>query len=209
MKADAPTLSEHLLAEARLFVVYPNRVRRAKRAADFVEKTLGPRIVEVGFAAKRKGPSIETVPSETHAKLLNEFFAKKLVSEVPAYVSRRRLIQPVEATIAVPRQVSVYLEQATWSFVYGLWDASVALARACLEAAIEDRVGRLIGKQQRDLSVWIAEAHRARSLNAEQIQRAKQIKDMGNIVLHERNATAEEAERVALSLRTFLAAEYR
>jgi hypothetical protein len=49
----------------------------------------------------------------------------------------------------------------------------VALARACLEAAIEDRIGYCIGRQARELKVWIGEAEQKRLMSNEQLKNAR------------------------------------
>lgn len=200
MKAKAATLSAHLLEEAQKFIAYPNRVRRAKAEAEFVEETLWPLVLQLGVVQKGKALPLQG--------LLDEFFVKKLVGEVPEYVDRTRLLPTVEHAGAVPRQVNLYLEQASWCFVLGLWDGVVALSRACLEAALEDRVGERAGRQMRDLKGWIAEAEKLR-LDAGQLKRARDIQVLGNKVLHERSATPGEAKLAILTLRAFVTSAYR
>jgi hypothetical protein len=105
--------------------------------------------------------------------MLDEFYSKKLLAEIPGIVERAMMLSPLESQMNIPRQVNVYLEQATRAFVAGLWDGAVALARACLEAAFEDRIGYFIGRQARELKVWIGEAEQKRLMSNEQLKNAR------------------------------------
>lgn len=202
MKATAPTLSEHLLIEARKFSVYPRRVRKAKTAAAFVEKTLRPFVIQLGIVAKGRALPLQ--------QLLDEFYTKRVLEDVPSYVRRTKQLEPLEVGASVPRQVNLYVEQASWSFVLGQWDAAVALSRACVEEVAEDTVGRHVGKAaKRELQEWILEADRKRIWNSEQVKRAKAVQVLGNTVLHQRSATAEEAEQVVTAVRALVAQAYR
>jgi hypothetical protein len=59
--------------------------------------------------------------------------ARRILAEVPGTVDRALALRPLESGTTVPRQVNVYLEQATRAFVAGLWDGTVALARSWSE----------------------------------------------------------------------------
>jgi hypothetical protein len=207
MKATAPTLSEHLLLEAKRFRGYPGLAGRGKlnRAVTALwdEKAL-----------PSSARSLEWIMPEGHVfratpSLLNEYYSKQLLAEVPGIVTRASALQPLESGKAVPRQVNMYHEQATRSYVAGLWDGAVALARACLEEALEDQAGKYLGHQQRDLSVWIAEAERKHLLPAIQLSRSRVIQGFGNAVLHERSAIESEAEQAVRALRDLLGDLYR
>lgn len=91
----------------------------------------------------------------------------------------------------------------------GLWDGAVALARACLEETLEDRIGRRIGHQKRELNTWLSEAERLRLLTRDQLTRARSIQASGNFVLHDRSATEEEARDAIQALRILLSELYR
>jgi hypothetical protein len=204
MKATASTLSEHLLAEARRFMGYPGLVRRGRSTADLWDKKLlpaGARTQE-WIVPKGKGFALPDC-------LLNEYYSKTLLEEVPGFVAWAAALTPVECAGQVPRQVNVYLEQATRSFVVGLWDGAVALARACLEEAFEDRIGHHIGHQKRELFKWIAAAERKRLISPAQLGRLKTIQALGNRVLHEASATEAEALKAISSLRDALRDFYR
>ena len=80
MKSLEPTLSEHLLVEARKFSVYPRRVRKAKAAAEFVERTLRPHVIRLGVIERGKAFPL--------SNLLDEFYSKRLLE--------RKLPRPVD-----------------------------------------------------------------------------------------------------------------
>ena len=207
MKATAPTLSEHLLAEANRFRAYPGLAGRGKlnKAVTSIwnEKALPstPRSLE-WIMLKGQG-------FQAPASLLDEYYAKHLLAEVPRIVARASSLRPLESRRNVPRQVNVYLEQATRSFVAGLWDGAVALARACLEETLEDQIGEYIGHQKRDLRDWLNEAELKHLLKEPQLSRAKVIQRHGNEVLHERSATEAQALESVQALREFLGELYQ
>ena len=143
------------------------------------------------------------------SELLDEYYSKKFLSEIPHFVTRTRVLKPLDNASTVPRQVHVYLEQAGNSFVIGLWDSAIALARACVEEVLKDRVGQYVRRQKRDLVGWITEAETKRLLSSIQLRRARRIQHLGNVVLHERSASEEEATDVISRLREFVAELYR
>jgi hypothetical protein len=205
--ATAETLSEHLLAEAKRFMGYPELVGRGKAnkwAGTVWNETILPVSVEGLEWIAPKPLNMRRVPA-----MLNEYYSKRLLVEVPSIVARALTLSPLEGTKSVPRQVSVYLEQSSKSYVAGLWDGAVALARACLEEMMEDRIGRLIGRQQRDLKEWIDEAERKRLLNRDQSVRARVVQVAGNEVLHQKSATEGEALQVIQELRVLVSELYR
>jgi len=207
MKATAPTLSEHLLAEAKRFRGYPGlagrgRINKAVTAA-WDQKALPSSSRSLEWIMP-KGQSFQASTS-----FLNEYYSKHLLAEIPGIVTRASALQPLESARRVPRQVNVYLEQATRSFVAGLWDGAVALSRACLEDALEDRIGEYLGHQKRDLRDWIGEAERNRLMTVDQVSRARVIQDLGNAILHERSGTEAEARESVEALRELLCQLYR
>jgi hypothetical protein len=207
MKPIAPSLSEHLLTEARRFMGYPGLVGRdrvGKAAARLWNDKLLPHGTKSLEWILPKGKSFPPT-----AVLLNEYYSKQLLQQVPGIVDRAMSLEPIESSGTVPRQVNVYLEQSTRAFVAGLWDGAVALSRACLEATLEDNVGRYIGKQHRDLKDWIVEAERKRILTAPQCDKSRTIQILGNAVLHERSATETEAKQSLTALRQLLSELYR
>jgi hypothetical protein len=128
---------------------YPGLVGRSKvgkAAAPYWNEQLLPHGSKSLEWILPKGKGFQPIPA-----LLDEYYSKHLLAQIPRIVKRALALQRIESTAVIPRQVNVYLEQATRAFVAGLWDATAALARACLEATLEDRVGRLIGRQHRDL----------------------------------------------------------
>ncbi len=207
MKATAPTLSKHLLNEAKRFMGYPDLVGRGKinkEAAKLWDERLlplGSRCLE-WIMPKGQGAHLP-------APLLDEYYSKQLLAEIPGIVARAMALRPLESATNVPRQVNVYLEQATRAFVAGLWDGTVALARACLEAVLEERIGQYVGHQDRDLNVWIREAERRRLITNAQSKKARIIQRLGNIVLHEKSASDVDARESVNALRSILCELYR
>lgn len=207
MKAQALTLSQHLLQEAERFMGYPGRVGRGrvgKAAAAIWNSRLLPTSTRSLTWIVPRGKGFRPTSA-----LLDEFYSKQLLAEVPRIVERAMALEPLESSASVPRPVNLYLEQATRAFVAGLWDGAVALSRACLEATLEDRLGRLLGGQTRDLGVWLNEGERLRLLTRTQLTRARKIQRLGNEILHERNATEDDANEALDELRKLLAEQYR
>jgi len=192
---------------------YPNLVGRGKvdkAAAKFWDEGIlpkGSRSLE-WIMPRGQGLPPNTLRSQGWRLLLDEYYSKQLVAEIPGIVDRALALRPLESAKNVPRQVNVYLEQTTRAFVAGLWDGTVALARACLEAALEDRIGEYIGHQNRDLNDWISEAERRHLITDAQSRTARRIQGLGNMVLHQKSASDVEARQSVKALRDVLGGLY-
>ena len=188
-------------------MAYPGLVGRGranKWAAELWDGRLLPHGARSLEWVMPKGTGIQPT-----AAVLDELYSKTLLAEIPRIIARSLSLEPLEAAAPIPRQVNVYLEQATKCFVAGLYDGCVALSRACLEETLTDRVGMRIGHQDRELKAWIDEARRLRLLTPAQCTAADSVRVAGNAVLHDASTTEALALQALQTLRALLAELYR
>jgi hypothetical protein len=112
-----------------------------------------------------------------------------------------------------PEEVVFYLREATRCFLYGLFEASVALCRACLEEALKAKLhatGQGIaalmkepkktdtGKARGELDRLISAAASVQILDGAFTLSARHIQNHGNTVMHHRPLLKEEEARLDL-----------
>jgi len=211
VKPTAPTLSQHLLAEAARFSFYPRVIGRQWRAGSTPEATkyaaardlLLKRDVE-----ERERMMPDTWDMDLGDAGLDQHYSRALLGAVPSIVRRTRDLKVMTVGGLIPRQLNVYLQGASRSYILGLWDSTAALARACLEELLEQHVGAYVGQGRRDLANWINEAQRINRLTRSQLAYARIIQDVGNCALHKRSLTEDEARHCLVALRSLLADLY-
>jgi hypothetical protein len=118
-----------------------------------------------------------------------------------------------------PEEAVFYLREATRCFLYGLFEASVALCRACLEEALDARLHasaqgiealmrepkQIDGKKRGKLEVLIGAGTAAKILDCPLKDSASRIQKLGNTVMHDRRLLSEDEARDDLrDLRTVL-----
>jgi hypothetical protein len=67
----------------------------------------------------------------------NDFYSREVIAEVPGMVSRFLRLNPVLVGVIPNKEVSLYLEEASRAFIYGLFQAAIAVSRAALEVALD------------------------------------------------------------------------
>lgn len=141
--------------------------------------------------------SLETVSSEDNeglcawlrdypdacADMLDDHISKLLVGSVPEMVRRLLRFQPIVGSKVADKVVNVYLSEAMRSYLYGHFQAAVALSRAALEQALRATVPYALA-QGWTLDALIDAAGRFRVLDPAQLQMATEVQHAGNRVLH-------------------------
>jgi hypothetical protein len=117
------------------------------------------------------------------AHLLDDHISKLLVGRVPEMVRRILRFEPI-ATAGIPDTVvNVFLQEAVRSYLYGHFQAAVALARAAVEHALRATVPyAAVGNWT--LDTLIEAAGRFKLLDAAELQLATEVQHAGNRVLH-------------------------
>jgi hypothetical protein len=184
-----PTLSLYLLAQAERRLGYPKRVAYDPKIAQAVS-----RLAE-GIRNANLGPFAENEEAKWLApegKILDEFLCRVLLRQVPTVVGRAVASAPFRTKRKPPADVSVSAREATRCFVFGFWDASIALSRSALEAALKAELRRFAPPPEK-LSEVIELARTRRLLDAPSQFSAKVIKGLGDKVLHNAHHGDEKA----------------
>lgn len=71
---------------------------------------------------------------------VDDFYSHEVVANIPGMVSRFVRLSPVLVGVIPSREVSAYLREATRCFIYGFFQATIAVCRAALDAGLNDRL---------------------------------------------------------------------
>ena len=204
MKATAATLSEHLLAEARKFVCYPNRVRSDHETAKKLNHVLAA-FVESQEWAVPSGVGSKKLSPEGLEPFYNEFYCKVFLEQIPKMAERTRRLPTLHTKTPVDRATNLYLREASRSYILGIWDAAVALARAAVEQVLEERLKQTVPGLQGGLDEMMKLAERFRILDREQLSAAGRVQRRGNMVLHKGQANEDDAWSTIVDVRAVVA----
>ncbi len=140
----------------------------------------------------------------------DHFYSREAVEGIAGRVSRFVRLSPVLVGVIPAKEVSVYLREATRCFIYGFFQASIALCRAALEAGLSEHFERKTGATpQMDLSRKIKGAVKFKLIDSKEEELAERIRKAGNRVLHEQSVTEKLAFDNIRNAREFLAELYR
>jgi len=184
----APTLPGHLLREAERFRLYPQRAHRSRSNLDLqkmVDKFLR-KLVEwrKTFAPK---PEDEDTDFWSDPVLLDEFYCRDILKEVPAIVERTLKLSHLTLS-GISDSEFVYLREAANCYIFGLPEAAVALARAAVEDCLRSKLAKFFGKDtvaRADLKDLLDNlAPRGKTLSREGRILAHKVRVAANDVLH-------------------------
>lgn len=77
--------------------------------------------------------------------ILDDFYTREALAKVPVTVERFLRLGPVLVGIIPSKEVSIYLREASQCFIHGFFQASIALARAAVEAGLNEHLQRRLG----------------------------------------------------------------
>ena len=130
METTATTLSEYLLEKANRRFGFPKRIDPSTaEALSLVAESLW----SDGLSLIARREKTHNVPGN----FLDEFLCRLMLRKVPAIVRRAAGLQQLQTARRPPEDVIVCAAEAFRCFVFEFWDASVALSRAALEAALK------------------------------------------------------------------------
>ena len=145
----------------------------------------------------------------------DDYWARALLRDVPKIARRTAELVPLSG--ATPdKRVNVYLREATKSYIFGLWQASAASARAAIEVALFQALTNTMGTiSERAMLGELVEfatqtqmsGSRKRVLDQPHAEKARQVLRVGNGVLHRKpvdRKTALDTLRKASEVLMFL-----
>jgi Domain of unknown function (DUF4145) len=136
---------------------------------------------------------------------LDDYYTRQQLEGVPSLVHRTLQFSPLQSMRVPSKQTRAYLREATRTYIFGLPLASIALSRAALEQALKDRLERQGQGIYLSMSQLIQEAYEYSYLDKVHRKWAHEVARAGDLVLHEKPATAEQAFEVLTKLRGVLA----
>ncbi|MGA2263711.1 MAG: DUF4145 domain-containing protein [Acidobacteriota bacterium] len=145
-----------------------------------VESIKTPRTLEYG--------SIEEMPSpfrEFEELQIDAAYTRDMLDRIPKMVRRTLRLSTMPRSDKPPsRETNLYLREATRSYVFGFWQASIALSRTAVEAALKEKVDRHFVSACDSLIKLISAAEKTRVLDHAASEMAYQVAKHGNEVLH-------------------------
>ena len=118
--------------------------------------------------------------------ILDDYFCRQFVSEVPKIVSRALNLRPLFARKIRTGPVEAYLEEALRCFVFGHFQAAVGLSRSALEEGLRESVRatlRILPTDDR-MVMLLKAAERMRLMPTHYLQDASDVRNLANDVLH-------------------------
>jgi hypothetical protein len=107
-------------------------------------------------------------------------------------------------------EVSLYLREATQTFIHGFFQASTALSRAALEAGINEHLKAKLGRvPNAELVAKIDQLERFKVIRADVSKEAHLVRKAGGFVLHRSPAPEKLAYETLLEARRVLMELYR
>lgn len=171
------TLSEYLLEKANRRFGFPKRIDPGTaQILSFLAESLWKD--DLGPVAR------DVTTHKVPEPFLDEFLCRLLLRKVPAIVRRAAAFPPLRTSRRPPEDVVVCAAEAFRCFVFEFWDASVALSRAALEAALKQELHRRGIPPPDGLAETIERSRRLKILDHAGNLAAKKIKETGDLVLH-------------------------
>lgn len=138
--------------------------------------------------SKLKFSSIEEMPSpfrEYEELQIDEAYTRDMLERIPKMVRRTLRLSTMPRSDRPPsKETNLYLREATRSYVFGFWQASIALSRAAVEAALKEKVDRSFLSGCDNLKEIIRAAERTRVLDNAAAELAYHVSNRGNESLH-------------------------
>ncbi|PYV29509.1 MAG: hypothetical protein DMG09_29835 [Acidobacteria bacterium] len=179
---------------------YPDDIPQGERqeaveTRDFVEAYTRDFIRSLEGFSHKDARKIPGNPSENWLLeyFLDEYYVRDMVKRIPKMVKRAAKLSQIFPRIIPSHAADLYLREATRSYIYGFWQASVAFSRAALEQGLRERVKQKLGDTPGKLSLLIQSAATCGLLDAAHRHLAGRVKLSGDRVLHGDPATDREA----------------
>ncbi len=200
--------SEHFLDELKAFDSDPRTDEQEREEwketwKKFLESFEGFSSEEDAELARFFGDIPDFLPD-----ILDETYVRQLLTQVPDVVQRTLRLTQIVPRKFPSKTVDAYLSEATRCFVFGLWNASSALARAAVELALKQAISQRGTQPPRSLMEAVSVAVDVGVLDGPNQELANQVLKTGNAVLHNRPADEQQAWGVLCAARGILAHIY-
>jgi hypothetical protein len=118
---------------------------------------------------------------------VDDYYSREAVDNIRKTVGRFLKLSPVLVGVVPSSEVNIYLREATRCYIYGFFQASIALCRAALEAGLNELLKRRMGMTpQMKFAPKISQAGRFKLLNSFSTAEAHEVRKAARTVLHEK-----------------------
>lgn len=186
--------------------------KEAQEAQELIERMtdyLEGRLASFGDERSMKTESLFREVGVDLEDQLEHFYVRDMLSRIPKMVGRFLRLSHMVAGRPVPREVEIYLKEATRTYVYGFWHASVALSRAAVEHGLRQAVIKQTGQNQNTMRELVAAGLRWGLLDKPSADLTDTVITCGNRVLHREPANAEGAWEALCAARGVLTRLFR
>jgi putative methionine-R-sulfoxide reductase with GAF domain len=161
--------------------------REAKEAEELAERMTGYLLGRLEGFGDETAQRIESLFKEVGTSLSYEFehlYVRDMLTRIPKMVARTMKLSQVITREDPSGWVGIYLKEATRCYIFGFWDASVALCRAAVEQGVREVVRKKLNQSPANLTQTVKLADRSRLLDKSTSHLAGKVILMGNRVLH-------------------------
>ncbi len=137
---------------------------------------------------------------------LDDHYSRYFLREVPKIVKRALKLEPLFIRKPIAERVEIYVREATRAYLFGLFQASIALARSALEESLKGhlRADAPMLAQSDELLVLLRAAALSKLLNGALLQSAHDVRKAANAVLHGSRCGDMDAFEVLIKTRKVL-----
>jgi hypothetical protein len=155
---------------------------------------LAPHLAFAGKAINRNWVSLKKATPDAVEMFLDECYTRQLLSLIPQLVRRTMKLGIIIADEITPAAANVFLHEASRAYVFGFWQACIALARAAVEEALREQFKAKFGTQTNASLDQLAETcTRSRILDKAHADLAGRVRESGNRVLHGKPSNEKQA----------------
>jgi len=142
---------------------------------------------------------------------LDEHYSRYFLREVPKIVKRALKLEPLLISKPIAERVEIYVREATRAYLFGLFQASIALARSALEESLKGQLkaGAPMLAQSDELLALLRAAALSKLLDASLLQYAHDVRKAANGVLHGARCGDPDAYDALIKTRKILDALHR
>jgi hypothetical protein len=159
-----------------------------------------------------KDPGVLELVRGMLERSLDDCLSRMLVSEIPRMVARAIQLEPMSIAKSPQADQNAYLREATRCYLYGLFNASVALSRSALEQALSSKIPTLLQRAAGGdtLRTLINTARSSILKQAPEVcNAADQVRKAANRIVHGETCKERGAFRVLKDTRDIIVYLYR
>jgi hypothetical protein len=181
--------------------------RKAQEALEFVERITAYLVGHLAGFSDATAEKIESLFRDAGAPLdeqIEHYYVRDMLTRVPKTVARTMKLSHIIPNRVVPGPTEVYLKEATRTYLFGFWDASVALSRAAVEQGLRQAAKERFNQNPDTLRELIDGGFRLGLLDRPHADLASNVVRAGNQVLHRQPADETQAWDVLCAARGVL-----